>query len=73
MKALVIRAIAESDITSDTDKALEDCISCVKKEKKDEQLNELMMRLKRAQTEKNNDEMSRLVLRISEIHKEKAA
>ncbi len=69
----LMQAMAKAEITQDHGKALEDCIMCVRKETRDEVLKDLNSRLKEAQEKKDNAEITKLVARISKIHKEKVA
>ncbi|MFH1552530.1 MAG: DNA primase [Candidatus Omnitrophota bacterium] len=74
-KKAVIQAIAKADITKkeDADRALSDCIYCVRKENREDQLKKLTIELKRAEQEKNRKEVMELVARINKIQKEKVA
>ena len=69
----ITQAVAKAEITQDAEKALRECMTCVRKENKEEELKELTQRLKEAQRSKNNDEINELVSKISGVHKEKAA
>jgi len=69
----ITQAVAKAEITQDAEKALRECMTCVRKENKEEELKELTQRLKEAQRNKNNDEINELVSKISGVHKEKAA
>ena len=70
-KAVAIQAVAKADITQDIERALNDCISCVLKENRDEELKELSLKLKKAQETNNDKAVMELVARINKIHKEK--
>ena len=70
-KTVILEAAAKADITRDPEKALEDCIYCVKKENKEDRLKDLTLRLKRAQASNNDSEMKELLTKINRIHKEK--
>ncbi len=72
-KTAVMQAIAKADITREPDKALDDCIFCVLKENREEELKELTLRLKKAQEANNDTEMKSLLTKINKIHKEKVA
>ena len=67
----VIKSATEAEITIDREKALSDCISFMKKEKKHETLQNLTKRLKEAQHRNNSTEMNNILLKINKIHKEK--
>ena len=69
----VIQAIAKADIAQDPNKALEDCICCVRRENREDELKELTLKLKKAQRDHDDTEMQRLLRRIDKIHKEKVA
>ncbi|MCK5450628.1 MAG: DNA primase [Candidatus Omnitrophica bacterium] len=70
-KNAVLQAVVNADITKDVGKALKDCISCVRKENREEEIKVLTQRLKKAQTEKNDKEMTEILLKMNRIHKEK--
>ncbi len=72
-RAAVVRAIAKADISRDPEKVLTDCVSCVLKENRDEDLKDLTLRLKEAKESGNEAEMMELMKKISEINKEKVA
>lgn len=69
----LVQALAKADITEERDKALVDCVFCVKKENKEEQLKDLMTRLKEAQASNDQAGLKDLVVQINKIHKEKVA
>ncbi len=72
-KAAVVQALAKAEITQDREKALEDCIFYVKKENRDAELKSLTTKLKEAQGAKDNALISKLLVKINNIHKEKVA
>ncbi len=79
-KGALIQALAKADITHDQEKALNDCIFCVKKENSEDELKRLNSRLKKAQEMKNDTEIMDIIVRIknvreelSKMHKEKVA
>ncbi|RKY42692.1 MAG: DNA primase [Candidatus Makaraimicrobium thalassicum] len=72
-KTAVVQALAKMEITQDVDKALDDCIFCIRRENREDELKELTSRLKEAQQSNNNTEMRELLTRINMIHKEKVA
>ena len=67
----VIKSATDAEITIDREKALSDCIFFMKKEKKQETLQNLANRLKEAQHRNNNEEINNILLKINKIHKEK--
>jgi DNA primase len=71
LKDAVMQAVAKADITSDTERALRDCILCVRKENREEKLKALTNKLKKAQESKNDTEMRDLLERIKRIHNER--
>ncbi|MBU1083949.1 MAG: DNA primase [Candidatus Omnitrophota bacterium] len=73
VKQLIASAVAKTEITQDPGKALTDCIACVKKENRDEELKDLSRRLKESHKNKDNEESSRLLSKIDGIHKKKVA
>ena len=70
-KAALVQALAKADITQEREKALTDCIFCVRKENREEQLKALMGRLKEAQASNDHEGIRLLVTQIDKIHKEK--
>ncbi len=70
-KAALVQALAKADITKDPDRALKDCIFCVKKENKEGRLKDLTLQLKKAQETGNDTEVLEILNRINQIHKEK--
>ena len=70
-KSAVMQALAKADITDEVNKAVKDCIFCVKKENREEKLKELNSRLKKAEKENNSAQMKELLTEINKIHKEK--
>ena len=79
-RGALIQALAKVDITRDHEKALNDCIFCVKKENSEDELRQLNSRLKKAQELKNDTEIMEIIVRIKNVkeelnkmHKEKVA
>lgn len=72
-KNTVMQAIAKADITQDRSKAVSDCIFCVRRENRAEELKILSLKLKKAQEARNGVEVDKLVAMINRIHKEKVA
>lgn len=72
-RSAVVQALAKADITKDRQKALADCIFCVKKENREAELKSLTTKLKEAQKAKDNGLVLELVAKINKIHKEKVA
>ena len=70
-KSAILQATAKADITKDTEKALEDCMFCVRKENREEELKVLTGRLKKAQASDDDKEIKEILLKINRIHKEK--
>ena len=70
-KNVIMEGVRKADITEDYDKAAMDCIMCIKKENKDEELKSLSKRLKQAEQKKNHEEVSDLIIKINNLHKEK--
>ncbi len=70
-KAAVVQALAKLDITKDREKALNDCMTCVRREARDEKLKELSVRLKKAQDKNDDPEIRSILEKINRIHKEK--
>ncbi|MFH1878577.1 MAG: DNA primase [Candidatus Omnitrophota bacterium] len=73
LKSALVQAAAKTDIISDPEKTLEDCISCILKENRDENLRHLNTRLKQAEELKNEHEIMELITKINKIVKEKVA
>jgi hypothetical protein len=71
LKTAVMQAVAKADITKDVEKAVNECMQCVRKENREEELKTLTAKLKKAQESKNDSEMKILLERINKIHKEK--
>ncbi|MFH1665008.1 MAG: DNA primase [Candidatus Omnitrophota bacterium] len=71
VKAAVIEAVAKADITSARDKALNDCMSCVRRENREEALKALTLELKKAEQSGNSQEIMELVAKMNKLHKEK--
>jgi DNA primase len=71
LKAAVVQALAKADITEEPERALRDCIFCVRKENREEKLKDLTVRLKKAQETRNDPEMKKIMDKINQIHKEK--
>ena len=67
----ILKSVTETEITSEKDKALSDCILFMKKEMRNETLKTLTRKLKEAQNRKNNAEITDLLIKINKIHKEK--
>ncbi len=72
-KALLLKAVSMADITKDTERVLSDCMECMHKENRDEDLKTLNMRLKQAQNENDQNAMNELLDKINRIHKQKVA
>jgi len=72
-KAAVLQALAKAEITTDPVKVLADCMFCVRKENREEELRSLTLRLKKARETRNDTEMMELVTKISRLNKEKVA
>ncbi|MBD3379088.1 MAG: DNA primase [Candidatus Omnitrophica bacterium] len=70
-RGAVVQALARAEIGGDPDKAMDDCLCYLKKERRDEKLRSLTLRLKKAQESNNGDEMRELLVKINKIHKEK--
>ncbi|MFH1837288.1 MAG: DNA primase [Candidatus Omnitrophota bacterium] len=73
IRDVIAQAVAGTDIAYNETKALKDCIFCVKKENREEELTELSQKLKEAQKNKNTAEIDQLIGRIAEKHKKKVA
>ena len=71
LKRAVMQAVAKADITKDADRALQDCMVCVRKEDRDEKLKVLTLQLKKAQEARNDSQMKELLEQINKIHKER--
>ncbi|MGD2279117.1 MAG: DNA primase [Candidatus Omnitrophota bacterium] len=71
LKRAVMQAVAKADITEDAERALRDCMVCVRREDRDEKLKVLTMQLKKAQEARNDSQMKELLEQINKIHKEK--
>ena len=72
-KEAAVQALAKADITEDPERAFSDCMFCIRKENREEELKSLTERLKKAQDKGNDTEMKELLVRINNIHKEKVA
>jgi DNA primase len=72
-KAAVVQALAKAEITTDPGKVLDDCMFCVRKENREEELRSLTLSLKKARETRNDTEMMELVTKISRLNKEKVA
>lgn len=70
-KAALVQALAKADITKDPDRALKDCIFCVKKENREGRLKDLTLQLKKAQQTGDDNEIRKILNMINQIHKEK--
>ena len=64
-----MQAVAKADITKERDKAASDCILCVQKENRDEELKTLTLNLKKAQETNNDTEVKDLLGKINKIIK----
>ncbi|MFQ5952838.1 MAG: DNA primase [Candidatus Omnitrophota bacterium] len=71
LKAAVMQAVAKADITQNKERALEDCILCVRRENREEKLKALTLQLKKAQESNNDSEIRDLLEKINKIHKER--
>ncbi len=69
----VVQAIAKAEITQDIDKAVQDCMICVKKENREEKLKDLTSQLKKAQASHDDTGVIDILGKINKIHKEKVA
>ncbi|MBD3427260.1 MAG: DNA primase [Candidatus Omnitrophica bacterium] len=79
-KNAAVQALAKADITQEPERALKDCIFCVKKENGEDKLRYLKEMLKKAQKTKDDEQIMDLVVKIKDItdklnriHKEKVA
>jgi DNA primase len=72
LKTVVMQAVAKADITKDRGKVVNDCMTCVRKENRDEELKALTLQLKKAQESNNDSEINDLLEKINRIHKERA-
>lgn len=70
-RSMIIQAMAKADIIAEPDKALRDCITCVKKENRDEKLRALASKLKQAQESSDLSGMTNTLRMIDQIHKER--
>ena len=72
-KAAVIRAVAKADITEDGERVFRDCMACMRKENRKEELKTLTHMLKQAEKDRNDPEIRELLMKINRIYKEKTA
>ena len=70
-RALIIQAMAQTDIITEPDKAMKDCIAYVKKENREDRLKDLAVRLKQAQEKADLEGMTDTLKMIDQIHKER--
>jgi DNA primase len=70
-REVIMQAIAKVDIIEDPDKAIKDCISCLKKENREERLKSLAAKLKQAQVNSDMSGMNDTLKMIDQIHKER--
>ncbi|MFA6636287.1 MAG: DNA primase [Candidatus Omnitrophota bacterium] len=68
---VLLQAMAKVDIIEDPDKAVRDCISCLKKENREERLKSLAEKLKQAQVNADISGMNDTLRMIDQIHKER--
>jgi len=73
VKKAVIQALMKAEITEDKDKAVSDCITYIRRVKRENELKFLSSQLKAAQAACDDSEMRKLLLRINDIHKMKVA
>jgi DNA primase len=72
-RTAIVHALAKADITKDPEKAYKDCLCCVLRENREEELRELKKMLKKAEADNDENRVMDLVIRINKLTKKEVA